>query len=263
MEVLVCRAFKQYSYHCIMALKSITHDVWIVGIGVQVLLALVLLTKRTWQKYPVFAAYAFFNLFEAAATFAASQNGVVYFYTYWVCEAIAIILGLAVVREIFMNLFTPHPALHKLATMIFRVAVVALVVLAFGVIYSQSGNARGIPSAVLLAAEAARLVEVGLIMFLFLSSSAFGLHWRQNVFGIALGLGMFAAAELVTVTVAGHVNSATAQAFNLARGISFSASLLIWVGYLLAPERATSSAEIPKRAQLEQWNQAVMELISR
>jgi hypothetical protein len=89
------------------------------------------------------------------------------------------------------------------------------------------------------------------------------LHWRQNVFGIALGLGMFAAVELVTVTLIGHVSSATALTLALARGISFSASLLIWLGYLLLPERATSSAEIPKRAQLEQWNQAVMELISR
>lgn len=246
-----------------MALRSIIHDVWIVGIGVQVLLALFLMTKRTWKKYPVFSAYAFFNLFEAAVTYAVSGNGLVYFYTYWVCEAIGIVLGLAVVREIFMNLFSPHPALHKLATMIFRGAVVALVVLAYVVIYVQSGSARGIPNAVLLAAEAARLVEVGLIMFLFLSSSAFGLHWRQNVFGIALGLGTFAAVELVTVTLIGHVSSSTAQALSLIRGISFSTSLLIWLGYLLAPEHATNSVEIPKRAQLEQWNQAVMELISR
>jgi hypothetical protein len=61
----------------------------------------------------------------------------------------------------------------------------------------------------------------------------------------------------------GHVSSASAQAFNLARGVSFSTSLLIWLGYLLAPERATTAVEVPKRAQLEQWNQAVTELISR
>jgi len=29
------------------------------------------------------------------------------------------------------------------------------------------------------------------------------------------------------------------------------------------PERATSSGELPKKAQLEQWNQAVTELINR
>lgn len=245
-----------------MLLRSVIYDVWVAGIGLQALLAVVLLARKSWQRYPVFSAYVFFNLFGAALTYAVFSNKVVYFYSFWICDAIGIFLGLGVVREIFTNVFSPHPALRKLATVVFRIAVVLLVVLAFGVIYAQSGNARGIAKGVLLAAEAARVVEVGLMMFLFLSSSAFGLHWRQNVFGMALGLGMFAAVELVADTMIGHVGSATAQMFNLAHGVSFSVSLLIWLGYLVAPERLVA-VEVPKRAQLEQWNQAVTELISR
>jgi len=246
-----------------MSLRLVSHDVWIVGIALQVLLAAVMLAKRTWQTYPMFTAYVFFNLFGAAIGYAVFGNKVVYFYTYFACESIGVVLGLGVVREIFTTVFSPHPALRKLATIIFRVAVVALIVLAGGVIYAQWGNAKSIIHAVLLAEEAARIVEVGLIMFLFLSSSAFGLHWRQNVFGMALGLGMFAAVNLVAVTLIGYVSSTTAQAFNLAHEVCFSTSLLIWLGYMLAPERATTAVEVPKRAQLEQWNQAVMELISR
>ncbi|HEY1938146.1 MAG TPA: hypothetical protein VGJ33_09450 [Candidatus Angelobacter sp.] len=249
-----------------MALRSLIHGFWMCSIGIQVLLTGVVLAKKMWVRVPVFSAYVVFNLIGAIATYVAAkstQDAMPYFYTYWICEAIGIVLGLAVVRELFMNLFSPHAGLRNLATMIFRVAVIVLLALAFGVIYAQSANARGITNGVLLAAEAARIVEVGLIMFLFLSSSAFGLHWRQNVFGIALGLGMFAAVELVTVTLIGHVNANTKQALGLVRGISFSSSLLIWLGYLLAPERAPNVGEVPKRAQLEQWNQAVTELISR
>lgn len=247
-----------------MPLKSIIHDVWIGSIGLQVLLALVVLAKRTWQRYPFFSAYIFFNLFETTVLyFLFRMPKTVYGYTFLVFEAIGIVLGLTIVREIFTNVFSPHPALRKLAIIIFRVVVIALVVLGCGVAYGQSGDARGISSTILLAEQATRIVEVGLIMFLFLSSSAFGLHWKQNVFGIALGLGMFAAVELINVTLIGHVSTATAQAFNLVRGISFSASLLMWAGYLLVPEQVASNAEVPKRAQLEQWNQAVMELISR
>jgi hypothetical protein len=244
-----------------MPLQSIIHEAWIACIVLQVLLALVLLAKRTWQKYPFFSAYVFFNLLESAVLY--GVRGKTYFYTFWVCEAIGVVLGLGVVREIFTNLFSPHRALRTLATMIFRGAVVALSVLACGVIYAQFGNARGIANSILLAAVAARIVEVGLVMFLFLSSGAFGLHWRQNLFGIALGLGMFAAVELVTVSFIGHVRPGTALALSLVRVLSFGTSLLIWMGYLLAPERVASSANVPKRAQLEQWNQAVMELISR
>jgi hypothetical protein len=229
----------------------------------QVFLVLVLLAKRTWQTHPVFLFYVSFSLIEAVVKYSVFRMPIVYFYTFWICEGIGIFLGLAVVREIFTNLFTPHPALRKLATMIFRVVAVALLVLAGGIIYARSGDARSIANAVQLAAEATRVVEVGLIMFLFLSSSAFGLHWRQNLFGIALGLGTLAAVELVTVTFVGHVSPLVKQVLSLVRVMSFGTSLMIWLGYLLVPERATSSAELPKQAQLEQWNQAVMELINR
>jgi hypothetical protein len=246
-----------------MPLRLAIQDVWVGCIVLQLLLALVLLVKKTWRSYFIFSAYVFFNLFEAAALYLVFRKTVVYLYVFWICEAVGILLSLAVVREIFSHLFSPHPALRKLATVIFRVVAVALLVLAGGVLYAQSGDARGISNAILLVDEATRIIEVGLVMFLFLSSSAFGLHWRQNLFGIALGLGMVAAVELVTVTFVGRVSPIVAQVISLIRMSSFGVSLLIWIGYLLMPERASTTVEVPHRAQLEQWNQAVMELISR
>ena len=199
-----------------MPLGSLIHDLSIASIALQLLLAATLLAKKAWHKYPMFTAYVFFNLFETAATFSGHRMGAAYwgyFYTFWICEAIGIFLGLAVVREIFTNIFSPHAALRKLATLIFRIAVVALILLACGAIYEQSGNARSIARVLLLATDATRIVELGLIMFLFLSSSAFGLHWRQNEFGIALGLGTCAAVELVNVTLMTHLSPAARAGF--------------------------------------------------
>jgi hypothetical protein len=246
-----------------MSVSAIANEIMIASIVLQVLLAMVVLTKRTWRSYPAFSAYVFFSVFETAFITTLRHRGMGSFYSFWACEAIGIVLGLAVVKEIFTNLFAPHPALRKLATVTFRVAVVALIVLACTVFYAESGNARGMANGIMLAEEAARIVELGLIMFLFLSSSAFGLHWRQNEFGIALGLGTCAAVELFNVTLMTHVSREAAQIFSLVRGCSFNLSLVIWLGYLLVPERITSSAEIPRQEQMEQWNQAVMELISR
>jgi hypothetical protein len=247
----------------LMPLGSLIHDLSIASIALQILLAGTLLAKRAWHKYPMFAAYVFFTLFETVATFPVYRMGATYFYTFWICEAIGIVLGLAVVREIFTNIFAPHAALRKLATLIFRVAVVALVLLACGAIYEQSLSAKSIARVVMVATDGTRIIELGLIMFLFLSASAFGLHWRQNEFGIALGLGTCAAIELINVTLITHLSPAAGQVLSLVRSLSFNGSLLIWLGYLLVPERATSSGEMPKKAQLEQWNQAVMELINR
>ena len=247
-----------------MPLGSLIHDLSIASIALQVMLTATLLAKRAWRKYPMFSAYIFFTLFESAATFPNQRVGpATYFYTFWICEAIGIVLGLAVVREIFTNIFAPHAALRKLATLIFRVAVVALIVLACGAIYEQSASAKSIARVVVVATDGTRIVELGLIMFLFLSSSAFGLHWRQNEFGIALGLGTCAAIELINVTLMAHLSLEARQVLSLVRSFSFNGSLLIWLGYLLAPpERPTTTIDVQK-AQLEQWNQAVTELVNR
>ena len=248
-----------------MSLQSTIHSLWYVQIAIQVILSSVVLGNRAWRELPGFSAYILFATSASLGKYAISHShtGLAYFYAYWICEAVAIVLGMVVVREIFMKLFTPHLALRKLAALIFRVAITILVACGIVVVYLQARGGPDITNSVMIGEEATRIVEVGLIMFLFLSSSAFGLHWRQNVFGIALGLGIFTSVELVMLAIRLHLGPTVEPQCSLARLVAFSLSLLVWLGYLLAPERATSSVEIPKRAQLEQWNQAVMELISR
>jgi hypothetical protein len=177
-------------------------------------------------------------------------------------EAVGVALGFAVVYEIFSNVFSSHLALRRLATVIFRCVLALLVCVGVVVLVKQTPfSFRAITSAVVIAEESARIIEVGLLMCLFLLSSAFGLHWRQQVFGVALGLGLFAAVELITITVWGQTGKPAHDFLNVVRILGFNTSLLIWIGYLLAPERSAAKVELPQRSQLEQWNQAVMELI--
>jgi hypothetical protein len=248
-----------------MSMTSAIHGLWYVQITFQVILTGVVIVRKSWRDLPAFSSYILFVMTASLVKYAISRahSGTTYFWAYWISEAVSILLGLLVVSEIFMKLFAPHMALRKLALLICRGAITLLVVFGCAVVYAQAPGDQGIYIGLMIAEEATRIVEVGLIMFLFLSSSAFGLHWRQHVFGIALGLGIFASVELVALAVRLHVGPTAFPAFAVARLVAFTMSLMVWLGYLLAPERVTTSVEVPKRAQLEQWNQAVLELISK
>jgi hypothetical protein len=74
-------------------------------------------------------------------------------------------------------------------------------------------------------------------------------------------LGLFVAVELIVITTLAHVGTVASGTATTLRMLAFVVSLLVWIGYLLVPERASIGVEIPKRAQLEQWNQVVLELI--
>lgn len=247
-----------------MSLKTLISP-WIAALFLQLTLSGILLAKKMWRKLPIFLSYCIsgviFNL-SLYAIYSSHWRRVLYFKAYWLTEAVGLLLGLAVVFEIFRHLFGPYPALRKLATQIFQVSVLLLVLLGCIVAYAQPlSEINHIQAAFMVVEQASRILEVGLLCFLFLFASAFGLHWRQYVFGIALGLGVFAAVELVAITMRVQFGVTASAIFNIVRTISFNASLIIWISYLLAPELATSPAEMPKRAQLEQWNNAIMELI--
>jgi len=237
---------------------------WVAALVLQAILAGVLLAKKMWRKFPLFLSYAVTNLGLGLTAYVVfrSRSPFAYFITYWVKEGLGLLLGLAVVYEIFVHLFRPYPGLRKLATLVFQGVVVCLLILGCIVAYAQPvGERTPIVASVYIVEEATRILEVGLLLTLFLFASVFGLHWRQYAFGIALGLGIFVTVELVAVAMRFQFGITANPIFGIVRTVSFNLSLVIWMSYLLAPELATSPAEMPKRAQLEQWNNAIMELI--
>jgi hypothetical protein len=247
-----------------MTLPYLIRDLGLVGLTLQGLLACVLLAKRSWRRFPFFAAYVWSSFAFGVAGYTLQRSPVPYFYTYWANEALGIALGLLVVYEIFRHLFSVHAALLRLATLTFRIAIVILLSAGLIVFLMQPpSHTSNIGAAVQAVEQAARIIEVGLLMILFICSAAFGLHWKQAEFGIALGLGFFATIELLAVTLRPLVDHPGALLLNVMRIGAFDCSLLIWLGYLLAPaEQPATTVDVPK-AQLEQWNQAVMELINR
>lgn len=249
-----------------MLLKVLTSS-WFAALLLQAILAGVLLSKKMWRKFPVFVCYSVASFLLTGLLYllyVLSFSRITYSRVYWLSEALGLFLGLGVVWEIFRHLLDPYPALRRLAAQIFRGAVVFLILLGCVVIYAQPfGDPNRVRTALFVTEEAVRILEVGLLLFLFLFASVFGLHWRQYVFGIALGLGIFVTVELVAVTMRVQFGPAAVSIFRIVRTVSFNSSLFIWIAYILAPELAVNPAEVPKRAQLEQWNKAVTELIYR
>jgi hypothetical protein len=247
-----------------MTPSDLIRDLGLLGLTLQGLLAVAMLAKRSWLRFPFFAAYVWASFVFGVAGYTLKTSPKPYFYVYWTGEAFGIVLGLLIVYEIFRHLFSVHVALLRLATITFKIAIVVLLSAGLIVFLMQPpSHTSNIGAAVQAVEQAVRVIEVGLLMILFICSAAFGLHWKQAEFGIALGLGFFATIELLAVTVRPMVDHPGALLLNVMRIAALDCSLFIWLGYLLAPpERAATTLNV-QRAQLEQWNQAVTELINR
>src|SRR5436305_2045842 len=247
-----------------MTHMSLNSALWLLSLVLNGSLFAALLGKGYLRRLPFFAGYAAYTLFSGGLIYLLIEkiSDFAYFCTYWGNEAVGVMLGFAVVYEIFGKLLTPYPALRRLTLLVFQWSILVLVLMACVVLYAQSSaDHYRVVTAVMVLDEATRIIEVGLLMSLFLFSTAFGLHWRQCVFGMALGLGIFATAELVAITMRNFWGPTFSAHFSVVRSIAFNISLMLWTGYLLAPEKEAGAAEAPAHGHLEQWNQALTEFI--
>src|SRR5215470_11872331 len=104
---------------------------WLAGLLLQGILLGILLAKRMWKRFPVFLFYSASNFILGAVLFCillTRPSRAVWYGAYWITEGIGLLLGLGVVYEIFKHLIRPYPGLRKLASVIFRVAIITLVV---------------------------------------------------------------------------------------------------------------------------------------
>lgn len=241
--------------------NQVIYVFWVSQLVLKALLVVLLLARGMRRAFPIFTAFSIFNFLSGVVAFATFGNRTVYLYVYLVNESVSVLFGLAIVYEIFHHLFAAQPALRRLASNLFGVAVVAIALLSTFLIYIYTPTLRGFGSTLLAANTTARGLEVALLLFVFICSGTFGLHWRQHVFGISLGQGLFIAIQLAVLSLAKYATGpASAAAVRFATLVAFDVCALIWIGYLFAPEKATSEV-LPDRSQLEQWNRAVMELI--
>ena len=77
-----------------------------------------------------------------------------------------------------------------------------------------------------------RLMQVGLFLLLMLLCRLLKNCWRQQVFGIALGFGVFASIELILVSVVMWSGDSHADLISLLKSAAYNAVTLVWIGYL-------------------------------
>ncbi len=218
---------------------------WIAHPILQLVVGIVMWRHRLHRLFPVFFTYICFQIFAFGVLFPMSSQWVnasyqLFFYSYWSCAAINLVLGFMVIYEIFLDVFRPYYTLKDLGSVLFKWAALVMSLVAFVVAASSpTGDQGPIVQAVITVTRCVRVAQVGLILFLLVFSRYLGVSWKQHSFGLSLGLGLSAGVELGTLAfhVSGHASGVAVHMVNL---VAYNISILLWLGYALvkSPERA-------------------------
>ncbi len=241
-------------------------------VGPHVLLAVVLFAmvrRRLYRQFPMFFLYVAFEILQFVALFTISRSpvhfGVPYIQVYSVGLALSTAVRFGVIYELFSHFFRRYPALEGPGRFLFRGATIVLLLVSVGLAFSAPGKSTNfLHSVTYVLDRTVSVLQCGLLVSLFLFSRHFALSWRSYAFGIALGLGVFACVELATSAIRLYLGDFGNRAVNLCNMAAYHCCVLIWIFYLVRPERVKSQVlnPLPKH-NLDIWNQELEHLLQR
>jgi hypothetical protein len=239
--------------------KTLSYALWISHPVLLTAIAVVMLRRRQHREFKFFFAYIVSQILTFALVFPAFfYDYSAFFYISWITTAIAVVLGFEVIHEAFVDVFRPFHTLRDLGTVLFKWAGLVMLLVA-AVVSVSAGTSQTAPwvLAITTAQRCVRIMQVGMVLFLLFFARYLGVSRLQRSFGIALGLGVFAAVELTLVAswAGHHLHNVVLNLVNMA---AYNASLLIWLAYMLAKSPVREAGSVLLRPQ--RWEQTISDI---
>ncbi len=159
------------------------------------------------------------------------------------------------IQEIFKYLMKPLPGLGRYGLMAFRWVTLTSVLIALAMaVYPMAQNRNLLVAATSGAMRCMSILELCLLAFIIVSMQTLRLSPRSREFGVALGLGMIAAADLFGSAFAfGHSTLSTFAGY----GAQFVVTLgsAVWMIYFVRPAVEAHTIILPVSSPLRRWNE--------
>ena len=232
------------------------YTLWLASSFCQVGVLVAVFKRGLYKEYPYFCNYTILQVISTIFLLLVQQSTSLYYYGYWVSNALGVLISFAVLQEIFRDAFRPYEALRDLSVILFRWALLVLVLVggmwAIGTLHAEARDP--ITTVVLLADRSVRMMQCGLVFFLLLFSEYLGISRRHVLFGIALGFGLFASVNMLVATGMAHRGFLHPYVLRRINMAAYDIAALVWLAYTaLAPSRSSA----PSAARSGDWNSAL------
>jgi hypothetical protein len=184
----------------------------------------------------------------------------VYFYTYWTCYALEAVLSLLVIYSIFKLAMAPLKGLQTLGMLVFRWVAAISVAVAIGVaVTPHLSGVKFMTAMITQLQQTSSILTLCLLLFVCFAIRPMGLSFRSRIFGVSLGLGVFATINLVnSAWLARYANMYSV--FSVVNGLAVGLTLLTWSAYFAFPEPKRRIITLPTTSPFLRWNQISLAL---
>ena len=178
-----------------------------------------------------------------------------YFYVYWSSYALTSVLNLLIILSVFRLAMAPLKGLQTLGMLVFKWAAAISIAISLGIAVGphQTGTAFMISMMTQLQ-QTSSILTLCLLMFVCFAIRPMGLSFRSRIFGVSLGLGVMATANLISSAWISHAPGLN-SIVNASREIIGCLTLLMWSAYFAFPEEKRRMIVLPTTSPFLRWNQ--------
>jgi hypothetical protein len=238
------------------------------GLALQAAILLRMHNKKLHRELRMFYAYVAFSLLQSIILFSFLNYfgyfSPQYFFAYWLTSFVDMALTFFIIQEVYAKALYCYEGLRKLSSMIFRWAFMMLAMIS--IVYALASPAKNtdwMSAAIMLINQSALFVEVGLMVLLFVFARSLSLGWSECVFGIAVGMTFYCSMQLIAVSLRNNYGVAVEDFFIFGKPLISVSTLGVWMGYIYRSERVRKPVLPLQHSNLEAWNQAVLQFLSR
>ena len=179
----------------------------------------------------------------------------IYFYLYWVEFVVETVLSFYMILSVFRLAMAPLQGLRTLGMLVFRWAAAISTALAIALSFSPSKSAAELlPRFLAQFQEISSVITICLLLFVCFSIKPLGLTLRSRIFGVSLGLGLTAWANLMQSAWFAPTGDIHAWV-NAVAGLGNCFGILIWTAYFAMPEPKRRIIVLPTTSPFLRWNQ--------
>ena len=217
--------------------------IWWVGIALECLLLVRGLLGKWAARHRIFYLYVLFVLSQSVLRFVTlHQSHRLYFRVYWITEFLGVIVGSAIVFEIYKLGLAAYPGVARMA----RNSLFFIFILAFTkACVDASSDPQWWPVASIVDLERyARIVQAFAIGALVLLFAIYAVPFGRNLRGIIVGYGVYVTASIVTLKFAAAETGPFADFWHFLVPVSYLFTLILWTVHLWSfqPQPAPAAA---------------------
>lgn len=203
--------------------------------------SIILLARKLQRDFPLFVSYVLLlfgiDIARLIAYYGAPYKS--YYYVYWISDAVATLFALLATGELMLKRLFPE--FYRMRFYRYLFALAGFLIALFAGLTALSSKPYVLLSAFISVLHTAEVLLAAMLAFFVGLMIFMGRRWRRYEFGIALGLGVNAAALLLTLAIVAKSGPLRGIAGQIPV-FGEDATAIVWLLFFLKPERPAPGA---------------------